>query len=261
MPSYAVTPYQDVNEMLTVLVSGMQEILGDQLLGVYLDGSLASGGFDEDSDIDFVAITRDEIPEKTFMELQAMHDRLSRLDSPWAIQLEGSYISQYAARRTDPAFTLYPNIERGMGERLKLARHGDLWNIHRYLLRERGIIILGPDPRTLIDPVFPDQLRQAMRPMLFEWLGKILQDPTQVKTRGYQSYIVLTICRILYTLANGAVASKPEAVRWAKVNLGQRWAGLIERAWVSRHHSDGPASAEEMQETLDFIRFALEKGR
>lgn len=235
--------------------------MGDQLVGMYLDGSLASGGFDEDSDIDFVVITRNEIPEAVFLALRAMHDRIAEIDSPWAIQLEGSYISRRAARRSDPDFLLYPNIERGAGERLKMARHDDLWNIHRYQLRERGIVMLGPHPRTLIDTVSADQLRQTMRPMLSEWLEKILGEPAQMNRRGYQSYTVLTICRILYTLENGAVASKPEAARWARDALDRRWPDLIERAWEGRHHSGDLTSQAEIQETLDFIRFALEKGR
>ena len=106
---------------------------------MYLDGSLASGDFDQDSDIDFVVVTQDEIDEGTFLALQAMHDRLALTDSIWAIQLEGSYISQRGLPAVDPSLPLYPNIERGQGERLKLVRHAELWDIHRSVLRERGI--------------------------------------------------------------------------------------------------------------------------
>jgi hypothetical protein len=128
-------------------------------------------------------------------------------------------------------------------------------------LRERGITLFGPSPQTLIDPVSPAQLRQAMRPMLFQWAAGLLANPSTMNSRGYQSYAVLTICRMLYTLANGAVASKPSAASWAQQRLDARWSGLIERAWYGRHHPDLPAEPEDAAGTLEFIRFALEQYR
>ena len=219
-PDFHPTPYPDVNAILRELLSNVQEILGPRLTGMYLDGSLASGGFDQDSDIDFVVVTQDEIDEGTFLALQAMHDRLALTDSIWAVQLEGSYISRRGLRRADPSLPLYPNIERGQGERLKLVRHAELWDIHRSVLRERGITLVGPDPRTLIDPISPAQLRQAMRPMLDEWARSILDNPIILMRRGYQSYVVLTMLRVLYTLAHGAVASKPAAVTLGRGKSG-----------------------------------------
>jgi len=39
------TPYQDVTVFLDLLLSSMQAILGDHLVGLYLGGSLALGDF------------------------------------------------------------------------------------------------------------------------------------------------------------------------------------------------------------------------
>ena len=51
------------NALLRELYTRVRELLGEQFVGMYLDGSLTSGGFDQDSDIDFVVVTRDEISE------------------------------------------------------------------------------------------------------------------------------------------------------------------------------------------------------
>ena len=40
------TPYPAVNEILSLMFSSVQEILGDQFVGMYLFGSLANGDFD-----------------------------------------------------------------------------------------------------------------------------------------------------------------------------------------------------------------------
>ena len=52
------TPYPDVNEILDLLLARASAILGPQLVGMYLYGSLSSGDFDPaSSDIDFVIVT------------------------------------------------------------------------------------------------------------------------------------------------------------------------------------------------------------
>lgn len=255
------TPYSEVNKILQELLGEVSGILGNHFIGMYLDGSLASSGFDEDSDIDFVVVTDEDVSEDLFLKLRSMHERIAGIASPFAVQLEGSYISKQGLRRYDPEHALHPNIERGEGERLKMVSHDDWWIIHRYILRERGITIMGPAPQTLIDPVSPDDLRRAMLSLLNGWAVRILDNPKQISSRGYQSYVVLSLCRILYTLEFGEVVSKPFAAGWAKEKFRERWAALIERAWTGRHHPDERAEPADIKETLDLIRFTLEYSR
>lgn len=50
-----VTPYANINELLELILSSLQRILGAKLVGLYLNGSLVIGDFDpEISDIDLV---------------------------------------------------------------------------------------------------------------------------------------------------------------------------------------------------------------
>jgi hypothetical protein len=70
--------------------------------------------------------------------------------------------------------------------------------IHRSIVRERGIALAGPAPHTLIDPVTPADLQQAIQSMLPGRAARILREPAQLKYRGSQSYVVLTLCRALY---------------------------------------------------------------
>ena len=252
------TPYPEVNTILHELFVSVTNILGIHFVGMYLDGSLANGDFDEDSDIDFVVVTHEDISEELFLELKVMHERVAKIDSTFAVQLKGSYISRQGLRRYDPEHALHPNIERGEGERLKIVNHNDWWIIHRLILRERGITIAGPSPETLIDPVSPDDLRKAMFSILHGWAKYLLDNPSEMNSRGYQSYVVLSLCRILYTLELGDVVSKPVAARWAKEMLDNQWRALIDRAWVGRHYPQERPDPEEIERTREFIRFALQ---
>ena len=63
-----------------------------------------------------------------------------------------------------------------------------------------------------------------------------------------------TLCRLLYTLETGDVASKPAATRWAQQTLDGRWASFIERAWAARHKDD-ETPQDDMDTLVAFIRY------
>jgi predicted nucleotidyltransferase len=89
----APTSYPDVNAVLDALLSSAQIILGDYFVGLYLYGSLSSGDFDPlRSDIDFVVVTTDQLPEELISALEEMHARLWASGLKWVAKLEGTYI-------------------------------------------------------------------------------------------------------------------------------------------------------------------------
>jgi predicted nucleotidyltransferase len=253
----ALTPHPEVNAVLRELLPALREVLADRLVGVYLTGSLAGGDFDRDSDVDVVVVTEEEVRGEQFAELDMMHRRIATIDSWCATQLEGTYISRRALRRFDPALAVHANIDRGRGERLKLAEYDEGWIVQAYLLRERAITLDGPDPQSLIDPVASDDLRRAMRRVLRGWASELLSEPARIARRGDQSYTVLSLCRILYTLEYGGVTSKRAAAEWAREALGAEWLPLLESAWIGRQHPDQPATVVEVDGTLRLIRLGL----
>ncbi len=255
------TPYADINALLRELLAGVQTILGNHLIGIYLEGSLANGDFDASSDVDFVVVSDRVIgKERTpdlFAALYAMHEQITAGESPWASELEGSYLSQHALRRYDPADALHPNLERGQGERLKMVRHDESWVTHRHILRKHGITLLGPPIQTLVDPVTPAALQLGMQVILQRWVTPMLENPIPITSPGYQSYIVLSLCRILYTLHHGAVVSKQVAARWAMETVAKPWAAMIAQADQTRHSGVWAAQTDPMPDILAFMRYVL----
>lgn len=249
------TPYADVNVVLALLRTHVQAILGEHFVGLYLYGSLASGDFDpQRSDIDFMIVSAVELSDEWLPTLAAMHAQLTNSGLPWAKKLEGSYIPQAALRRYNP--TDPPRLQINEGN-FYLAPHDSDWIIQRQILREQGVVVTGPDLRQMIDPVHPDAVRQAVLGILAEWWAPMLQNTARLQSREYQAYAVLSMCRALYTLDHGSVASKPSSARWAQTALDPRWFSLIEQALAWPH----PPQPDNLDETLAFIRYTLARAK
>lgn len=265
-----------LNALLHELVGSVQAILGEQLCGVYLQGSFALGDWDQDSDVDFVVVIEDEpegqpqhaagppgcgLSPARLDALQAMHGRLYDLETHWAQHLEGSYFPRGLLKRADPTRTPLMFLDN-TARVLEPSPH-DNTLVVRWVLREYGIPLAGPDPKTLIDPVEAADLRQEVQRNMAAWVAEIFADPQRMNNRWYQPYAVLNFSRMLYTIATGRVCSKLAGARWAQNTLDPRWTGLIQRAWAERPDPSRkvrlPADPADFAETLEFVRYALEQ--
>lgn len=206
-------------------------------------------------------MTTDGLSDDILARLKEMHARIALIESPFATQIEVSYIPANAMRRYDPPDVLHPRLDRGSGETLHMMSHDADWVVQRHLIREHGLVLLGPPPRTLIDPVSGEEMKRAMRELVEEWLVPLVEKPQVIRTRGYQSFLVLSTCRILYTLDRGDVISKRAAALWAEQVLDSRWTALIQGAWAGRQNPDPPPRAEDLTDTWSFIRNAIEVAR
>ncbi len=246
------TPYPEVNAVLHELQTGIEQTLGERLVGLYLHGSLAGGQFNpHSSDIDFLAVTTEALPEESLSALKAMHARLTLSGLKWAAKMEGSYIPRAELRDFDPAHSYFPAL-RADGT-FTIDGHGHEWTIQRYIVREMGVVLFGPDPRSLIDPIGPDDLRRAVTGLVHDWWAPMLADPHLLLTREYQAYAALTMARMFYTLEHGTIVPKPAAAQWARQLQGGRWASLIDQAlaWPA-----GP-QPDRLTETMEMIRAAV----
>jgi hypothetical protein len=247
------TPYVDVNELVDVLKCEVAGILRDRYIGMYIHGSLAIGDFDPHrSDIDFVVVTDDELSSESVSALEYMHAWIINSNLTWKTNFEGSYIPKDALRRLDPTNCTHPVIR--VDGSFGLDRHSSEWVIQRHVIREYGIVVSGPDPRGIIDPVKPDQLREATLGVLCEWWAPQLEEPFRLCEDEYQAYTILTMCRVLYTLKFATVASKQIAARCMQKQLDRRWTALIDRALAWQHDK----TMDSFVETMEFIRYTLE---
>lgn len=220
-----ITPYADLDELLVELLGHWQRILRDDLVGAYLQGSFALGGGDQQSDCDWLVATRDRPTEQQVAELRGLHDEIPTRDGHWPHDLEGSYA---------PVAELVAVGHIGRPWLFNDHGHRTLeWDDHcnrgytRWILREYGITLTGPAPRSFIAAVPADFLRReaaASLPTLLDDLATWID--IDALAWG-QRYAVVAACRVYYTLQTAEVATKLAALEWALRNLHPHWRPLL----------------------------------
>ena len=245
---------KEINEVLRSLTAGMSHILGENLVGVYLTGSLSYGDFNsENSDIDLLVLIRNPVSQKKLEALKQMHLHVERDHEKWEKRIECSYISLEMLPSILPPKTPRPYI--GEGIFYPEAPYGNEWTINQYLLYKHGVSLLGPDFKTLVKPISIEDVREAcIRDLFEEWEPKI-NDPEWLNNGHYQSYVVLNLCRILYTVMCHATATKKTSASWVKREFFPQWNNLIQTAedW----HYGKEMNLKE--ETIEFIQFVVNK--
>ena len=284
-PAREPTPFAGLNAVLAHLVERVREILGDNLIGAYLHGSFAVGDADEHSDCDFVVVVRRDLDAGEIAALQRLHAAIHDLPhEPWRHRLEGSYAPaavirrlfapsraiRQASRRADPDWgdpglsgappRFYPFVYLDHGAKVLVRSEHDNTQVVRWSLREKGVVLAGPDPRELIDPVTPEMLRAEVRATMDLALAVDLE-PMAMK--AWQAFWVGLYCRMLHTLVTGAVWSKKASGAWATAHLGPAWAPLIARAQAikegSRAEAMSPADPADVAATRAFARHVVER--
>jgi hypothetical protein len=251
------TPYPDVNRLLEGLLAGIQTILHERLAGLYLFGSLTAGDFDPGvSDVDLLAATTSNITCREFEGLRVMHRDIVRESPEWDDRIEVLYFSLKGLRtfrtETSPITVISP------GEPLNTKEADWGWLMNWYAVREHGKALFGPPASAIIAPIKREEFVQTVRSYV-GWLSGSLEE-----ARGHrkkQSYLVLTMCRALYTHRHGEQASKRQAARWAQGELPE-WAGLIEDALEWREagrdaRGDGTATYADTVRFVNFVRDQL----
>jgi hypothetical protein len=257
------TPYEALNAVLAALVSGIQAALGENFLGAYLQGSFAVGDFDEDSDVDFLIVTGRALNGEEVIALQALHARIYGLESTWAQHLEGSYFSEEILRSQTRLGEKLWYLDNGSQKLVESTHCNNL--VVRWQLWNHGVILAGPPPQTLVEPVAAEALRREIRAVMTDWGREILDHPERFNNRFYQGFIVLSYCRMLHSLECGRIESKRAGAAWAKANLDPAWADLIDRTWATRPAPEVSvrtlADPQDFERTLAFVREAIQSGK
>lgn len=248
------TPYKDINQILSLLKNGLVETLDENLVGIYLTGSLTYGDFDSgSSDIDFLVVMKHTLSHDQRVKVKALHKKIGEAYPLWRKRIEGSYITIKMLSNITPPKDKRPYIN---ADKMWSFVFGNEWIINLFALYQKGIALYGPSPKEIMKPVRVSLVRKASEKNLIdEWVPKLTQqqpfNSADYDTNHLQAYAVLTMCRILYTASNNLVVSKKVAAAWVKQTYGNRWKSLIEKAERWEHGK----TMDAQEDVLKFIRF------
>lgn len=224
---------REVDAYLQELGARLLEILGDDLVGVYLHGSAALGAFvPSRSDIDVLAVTKGPLSPRT---KDSVADALSEASLPCpGVGLEMSIETVDSARTPSetPRFELHMDtLENRVVDGADRPGDPDLV-AHFAMARARGVRPYGPEPEDVFMPV--DRARL---------LRSLADDLTWALDHGFSGYAVLNACRGLRLARTGEFCSKPEGGRWA-LDIGVGEPAQIAAALRRQEGSDEEVDAE-----------------
>jgi hypothetical protein len=240
--------------VLDRLVAGVRAALGDDLVGAYQVGSFALGGGDGASDVDFLVVVERDPDARQEAALRELHAGLPDLPDPWAQHLEGSYAPRHEVRRLVRPARPWLYVDNG-DRHLQRSVHDNTLTT-RWVAREHGVVLAGPEPRELVDPVPADALRRDALDVLAGWDRALTRQPDRFAHAWPQQEHVLGLCRLLHRSTHGVVSTKSVAARWALTVLDERWHRLVRRAVDGRRAGwdrvRRPADADDVTATWAF---------
>ena len=242
----------DVQVVLARLLEGLRVALGDDLVGVYLFGSVATGDYEPGiSDVDTVAVLRSDPTGAQLSALDRLHRDIAEEMPVWDERVEVVYLSTRALRdfRTgsSPAARISP------GESFHAIEVDRRWLIDWYRLQEVGIALSGPPATSVVPTIAREEYVEGVRELMLEWPDRV----DDLDNRGSQAYAILTMCRGLRTIRTGEHVSKREGARWASRELPQH-AELIRRAVVWREQARTNPDLEGAGTLEDTRRFVMD---
>ncbi len=248
------TQYPDLNDILAELTEHVEGIFGEDLVGVYLQGSFAVGDADLASDCDFLVPVRRQVTPDQEQQLRVFHDELPTRDGFWSRHLEGSYPVAAELQSLDGLRRDWLYIDHGSREMQ--------WSTHcnnvvaRWSLRERGVTLLGPDPTLLVNPVSPEAMRDYARTSAATFWADFFPS-TSLDIGWAQRLTVATYCRYLATMSTAMGLSKRAALLWGQQHLDRRRADLLQQAIDERaaFDADERSDPDSVARTKEFARY------
>jgi predicted nucleotidyltransferase len=259
-------PYPELRQVLNIFVDEISAASRENLVGIYLVGSIASGDFDADSDVDFLVVTETEVTEADMHLFQEIQRRIHDIDCYPAKHLEGSYISVSDLNNWNIVGEKKLYYFDNGSTAYELSTHDNRWHV-RWILRERGITLTGPKPETILKSIplheMLDEIKRTMLQVQRLFEDEVNRPLSFFNSRFGQSFTVLTCCRMLHTLHTGTVQSKKAGAKWAKEFADPEWVKLIDQAWREREgvrfmvKIRQRAEQTTLYETLEFIKYAI----
>jgi streptomycin 3"-adenylyltransferase len=243
------------NQILDKIVYNYKNILQDNLVGIYLHGSLAMNCFNcNSSDIDFLVVVSVKLSFNVMRELVEVLLQLSengpkkgfemsvilesdaknfKYPTPFVLHYSESHKEKYLSQ---------PDYICGGFEDPDLAAH-------IVITQERGICLYGKPINQVFETVPKKYYIESIKNDVASSKEDIVDNPI---------YYILNLCRVLNFLLEGTICSKKEGGEWACFSLPQKYKDIIESALVTYNDANKLFSVNS-ERLIDFADFMLKE--
>ena len=251
-PALAVNPEAFAERF----AGGVAGILGSNLIGIYLHGSLALGSFNpRHSDVDVLVVTKrrmDPAARRRFAELA-----LRQSGRPYPLEVTVLAERDVRPWRYPTPFDFHfaegwrARVERALDEdpfELDFSTTNADLGAEIAVVRARGKRLRGAAAHDAFPPI-PDA----------DLFDSMIRDLRWARANDRVTYAVLNACRAHAYLAGQGTLSKAEAARWAHRRVAPEQRGLVEEA-LEAYEADGsgPSDTARAWEFVASVESALE---
>ncbi len=245
----------EIQNLLNLYVESLVSEFGDAIFGVYIYGSLASGCFDmETSDIDFMTIIKKDLDEEEIKRIQSIHNKLIE-SSKYGKILEGEYVSLNDITNGMPK-KQYPYFAFG-----KFQGFVKLKNFAWFQLSEKGINYYGTEFNSIAGNIDWKDVKKELLERLNQYWPSVVNWRLIVSDK-WIPLVVLSVCRVYYSLENKSTISKVGGGEYALTKLPTEWHPLIHEALRIHKKSQGKSlfktRTERLKRVKEFVKFVSE---
>lgn len=237
-----------VSALLLEVTAQFPVLLGKNLVGIYVYGSLTQNAFNpKRSDIDCIVATNRELSDAQFQRLGEWLACAADANR-WGARLQITFLIKNEI--------LTMNSKGCLFQFGRLERSGSDGNPIIWMnVLKSGLVLYGPRPDSFVPAITPEILFEALEREVGYLREEIIEKP-ESKWRNvpsYRAYAVLTLCRILYSYRKGTIVSKPRAARWAIKQLPREWNATILQALNT--NDEQPATKITLSQIRRFIKY------
>lgn len=220
-----------IQSQVKTLQTELHHLLGQNLLGIYLHGSLALGGFQpRRSDIDVLVVTEQRIDLESKRACLALLLRVSKMPCPIDIR----FLVQpdlFPFQHPFPCDLSYNETWREIVQQDLRDGSWKDWNKHLWhdadlmmdltILHHAGICLWGRSIAELFPPVSTHDFQEALVHTMRVARDHLTQDPVS---------FILNACRVSASLQDGLILSKDAGGTWGLAHLPEQYHPLLEQS-------------------------------